>query len=148
MYKIKQKKPWSAFKFIISLLFLAAIGLGIGYAGAKITKHTPDSEYLYSFPISAPEPTSLPETKAASSPVTSEPKETTAPKEEEKFIYLIILEGKKTNVYSLSGNQKTYSHSLPIEPNSLLPEDLTLLKEGIYLKTKDELLSFTEDFCS
>ena len=74
------------------------------------------------------------------------PKETALPKE--LFMYLIKFEDGKTKVYNLSSGEKVFSHSLPIEPNSLRDEDLSMLKEGIYLKTKNELLSFTEDFCS
>ena len=148
MYRIKQKKPWSALKFIVALLALAIVGLSTGYILAKITEHSQENEYLHNPPTHQTKPTTPPENKAVSKQIDDEPKETPEPKAEDKFMYLVILEDKKTNVYTLTENKKTFSHSLPIEPNSLRFDDITTLKEGIYLKTQDELLSFTEDFCS
>ena len=148
MYRIKQKKPWSALKFIGIFLALAIIGLSTGYILAKMTESSQKNEYLYVTPTPTSKPIQVQKNKAVSKPLENEPKETPEPKKEEEFMYLVILEDKKTNVYSLSGDTKTFSHSLPIEPNSLRFDDLTDLKKGIYLKTKDELLSFTEDFCS
>ena len=148
MYRINRKKPWSALKFIAAFLALAIIGLSTGYIIAKISVRSQKNEYLYTLPTSAPQPTPAPKNKAVLKPIEDIPKETSEPEVEEEYMYLVILEDKKTNVYSLSGNVKKFSHSLPIEPNALRFDDITALKEGIYLKSKDDLLSFIEDFSS
>lgn len=148
MYKIKRKRTWHVFGFILAFFAIAAIGLGIGYAGARLSDRPEHTEYIINSPEPLPAPTNAapPESKAVLNLVETEAKETTLPKE--LFMYLIKLEDGKTKVYNLSSGEKVFSHSLPIEPNSLRNEDLAMLKEGIYLKTKNELLSFTEDFCS
>lgn len=147
MYRIKRKRPWLVLGFILAFLALGAIGIGIGYAGAKLSNKAPETKQLTYTPEPLATPTVAPQkSKAVLNLVETVPKETSLPKE--LFMYLIKFEDGKTKVYNLSSGEKVFSHSLPIEPNSLRDEDLSMLKEGIYLKTKNELLSFTEDFCS
>ena len=148
MYRIKKKKTWTAVGFIMAFLAIASIGLGVGYAGAKLSNQSLEEEQENSSPPPVTENTFLNEdSTVASKTLETEVKETTPPKNDE-FMYLIALEGNKTNVYTLSDNKKLFSHSLPVEPNSLRKEDISMLKEGVFLKNKDELLSFIEDFCS
>ena len=147
MYKIKKRRSWSGFKFILVLFSISLIGLGVGYAGAKLAGRSQSPQEL----LHTSEPTfpsnDIPEqSKAVLKPVENAPKENDSPKE--LFMYLIKLEDGKTKVYSFSTGEKVFSHTLPIEPKSLRAEDQAMLQEGIYLKTKSELLSFTEDFCS
>ena len=146
MYKIKQKRTWSFFKFTILFLSLAAVGLGIGYASAKLTGGSHEEEYIQNIIPTAPPDSKLPESKAASKQTIDEPADTSAPKE--GYMYLVRYEDGETKVFNISGGKKTLSHTLPIEPASLRQEDLTMLRDGVLLKTRDELLSFTEDFCS
>jgi len=146
MYKIKQRRPWSFFRFIVAFFALAAVGLGVGYAGGKLSGRTPEGEYVQKIaPTIAPEP-ELAESKAASKSSVDEPINT--PSYEENFTYLVKYEEGETRVFNISEGKKTFSHTLPIEPASLRQEDLSMLREGVLLRTKDELLSFTVYFCS
>lgn len=146
MYKVKPKKP-RFFLFTIGLFLLAALGIVIGYAGAKISDNIKKSQSATEN-ISVATQTPDFSAEQISKPVLLDENPQNETLSENQYMYLIKLEDNKTKVYTLSENTKTYSHELPINSADLLPNDLEALKEGIYLKTKDELLSFTEDFCS
>ncbi|MBE7027793.1 MAG: hypothetical protein E7407_01990 [Ruminococcaceae bacterium] len=146
MYKIKQRKSWSFFKFIVAFLALAAVGLGVGYAGAKLSRRTPEGEYVQNVSPTIDAEHELTKSKAASKTLVDEPAAT--PSNEEKFAYLVKYEEGQTRVFDISEGKKILSHTLPIEPASLRQEDLSMIREGVLLRTKEELLSFTEDFCS
>ncbi len=146
MYEIKPKKTSYILFVVIGIMALSAIGLGIGYAGAKLSGRTPEGEY-----IERHTPIEITETEKQNSENFTEQQAETVNSgklPENEFMYLIRLENGKTKVYSLSGETPVYSHELPVKPGALPPDDVASLKEGIYLKNKDELLSFTEDFCS
>lgn len=146
MYRIKQKKAWSFLKFTIAFIFLAAFGLIVGYAGAKLSGQASEKELVQTPIAPHSQGAELSESKAASKSSIDEPVNS-APKKDE-YLFLVRYEDGETKVFNISEDKKTFSHTLPIEPASLRQEDLTMLRAGVFLKTKDELLSFTEDFCS
>lgn len=146
MYKIKQKRTGFFFKFTLLFLALAAIGLGVGYASAKLMEKTSEIENIQSITSAAPPDSNLPQSKAASGQTINEPAPSSAA--EDEYIYLIKYEDGETKVFDISGGKKTLTRTLPIEPASLRQEDLTMLRDGVLLKSKNELLSFIEDFCS
>lgn len=146
MYQIKPRRTGKMLIITITISCVVAIGAGVGYAGVKLYTAPKQDNYIISY---TPIPTLVPpeETSAAVlSNIPSEEKNTTKPV---YFKYLVKLDGNKTNVYILSENgDPVLSHTLPIELGSLRKEDVKKLEEGIYLESKQDLLSFTEDFCS
>lgn len=146
MYKVKPKKP-RFFLFTVGLFLLAILGVVVGYAGAKITDNIKKSQLTPENISAATQEPTFPAAEISKTVLLDEnPKKETL--HENQYMYLIKLEDNKTKVYTFSDSTMTYSHDLPINTADLLPNDLETLKKGIYLKTKDELLSFTEDFCS
>lgn len=154
MYKIRPKRTMSFLGFLLVFLLLAAVGLGIGYAGAKLKEQATRQEYFENLPEEETEnlekaQKELAESEAASKSGVDDAaggEETHVPAEE--FMYYIQLDGTQTKVFSLQGDEKIFSHTLPVEPASLPDDDLAMLRSGLFLKSRDELLSFTEDFCS
>lgn len=149
MYEVKPKRKGFIFFVVLCFMMLSAIGAGIGYAGVKLFGKPSESEFVQEMnPASVVENTTT--QKEANDDITNQGTEAvnSGHLPENKFMYLIKLENGKTKVYSLPGETPVYSHELPVKPGALPPDDLELLKEGIYLKNKEELLSFTEDFCS
>ena len=149
MYQMKPKKTSYILLIISGLLSLCAIGMGIGYAGVRVFQNKSADDFEKNI-IADTEPENAPAEIEEVREVLKTEKDIfiTPQPQEESYLYLIKLENGKTKVYTLSGNAVVYSHELPVEPGALPPDDINILKEGIYLKNKDELLSFTEDFCS
>ena len=63
--------------------------------------------------------------------------------------YVVMCNGNLINLYILNKEgDLIFDRILDIDPNSLQPDDQKLLKEGIVLDTKAELLSLIEDYSS
>lgn len=146
MYKIKPKRTLSIFGFTLAMIALAVIGFGIGYACTKFMGQSQNTELITPVQSQSPQLSSSEETKAAFRTSVEAPPKATPLKDE--YRYLIRYEEGTTKVYDISEGKKILSHTLPIEVASLRQDDLTMLRNGVFLRTKDELLSFTEDFCS
>ena len=149
MYEVKPKRKGFVFFVVLCFMMLSAVGAGIGYAGVKLFGKSSESEFIQEMnPITPLENTTI--QKEENNDITNQEAEAvnSGSLPENEFMYLIKLENGKTKVYSLPGETPVYSHELPVKPGALPPDDLESLKKGIYLKNKEELLSFTEDFCS
>ena len=149
MYEVKPKRKSFVLFVVLCFMMLSAIGAGIGYAGAKLLGKSSESEFIQELnPASVVENTTT--KKGENEDIANQEAEAvnSGSLPENEFMYLIKLENGKTKVYSLPGETPVYSHELPVKPGALPLDDLESLKKGIYLKNKEELLSFTEDFCS
>ena len=146
MYKIKPRRTLSVLGFTLAMLALAVIGFGIGYACTKYMGQSQNTELSATFPSPSPHQAASEESKATFRISAEAPPKATPIADE--YQYLIRYEEGTTKVYDISEGKKILSHTLPIEVASLRQDDLTMLRNGVFLRTKDELLSFTEDFCS
>ena len=62
--------------------------------------------------------------------------------------YLARLENRDIAVYMVSDGQETFLYRLGVYTANLPAEDLLRLKEGVVLRTRQELTSFEEDYTS
>ncbi len=151
-YRKKRSKWWLAFIFILSV----ALGMGVGYAGAKLItlpdkiEALPKDSKNISESFSSPEPT-LSATSEPSKTVTalSTPFEDNLPKMPPKEGFLVKTTDGKVCVFKIYADGTTaYSQTLPVDLNDLPEADQKKLSEGIYLQTRTELAELTEDYSS
>ena len=62
--------------------------------------------------------------------------------------YVARFENNDISIYTSSGGKESFLYSLDVYAGDLPAEDMVRLREGIILKTKQELASFEEDFTS
>lgn len=62
--------------------------------------------------------------------------------------YLARLENRDIAVYMVSDGQETFLYRLGVYTANLPAEDLLRLKEGVVLRTRQDLASFEEDYTS
>ncbi|MBR5157420.1 MAG: hypothetical protein IKW59_06610 [Clostridia bacterium] len=148
-YRKKRSKWWLAFIFILSV----ALGLGVGYAGAKLLS-LPDK--IEAIPQNdaenylSPEPTPS-KTAEPSKAVTalSTPFDDEAPKMPAKEGFLVKTTDGKVCVYKIyADGRTTYSQTLPVDLDDLPEADRKKLSGGIYLETRTQLAELTEDYSS
>lgn len=146
MEKSFKKRVISSVFFALCLVLAMVVCGSLGYIWAKnkaprssdaqIYEKNIQNDGIYA-PLKRPE--GLREAFADSQTVTLENKDD----------YLVIAESGLVNLYviGIDGN-KTFEQILEIDANSLTPNDRKLLKQGIILDTKEDLLSLLEDYTS
>lgn len=149
-YRRRRGKLW-----IVLLFFCAvAIGLGVGYAGAKIStlpnriEATPKESSL---PENSPAPilpTYDPESpEKAVSLSTTIPADT--PRMPAKEGFLVKTTDGKVCVFNINADgTTTYSQTLPVSLGDLPESDRKKLEAGIYLETRTDLAELMEDYSS
>ncbi len=151
-YRKKRSKWWLAFIFIMSL----ALGLGVGYAGAKLLalpdkiEATPQNNKIDSESYLSPEPPPA-ATSEPSKAVTaiSTPFDDELPRMPAKEGFLVKTTDGKVCVYKIYADGTTaYSQTLPVDLDDLPEADRNKLSGGIYLETRTELAELTEDYSS
>ncbi len=146
----KRGKIW-----LVLLFFCAvAVGLGIGYAGAKIHTLPPKIEAVpKTAEESAPSaqantPQPMPsDNGSAVSLTTTVPNDT--PQLPAKEGYFVQTVDDKVYVFKINPDGSTvYSQTLPVELGDLPQSDKDKLSAGIYLENKTELAELMEDYSS
>ena len=153
MYQPQRRRKKGVFWFFAMLFVAVSVGLGIGYAGAKMSifpgkieavpKNTTKNEQ------ELPDKTDETITEEITAPVSLS---TTVPFEPEtppKSGYLVKITDGKVCVFTVDnkGNTK-YSQTLEVYLGRLPESDQKRLKEGIYIKTRTELAELMEDYSS
>ena len=151
-YRKRRSKWWLALIFIMSL----ALGLGVGYAGAKLMtlpdkiEAAPQNDKNFTENYLSPEP-APPATSEPSKAVTaiSTPFDDEPPKMPAKEGFLVKTTDGKVCVYKIyADGRTTYSQTLPVDLDDLPEADRNKLSGGIYLETRTELAELTEDYSS
>ncbi len=148
MYRIQKKRKGLLF-FVILFLCAFSVGLGVGYANIRNRIEEVEPEALRE--IEDIPRVRIPEEEepgqAASAPLTEEPEKTEEPVV--SISYWVEAVSGKVRVFTVDeAGVKRFSHTLPIEIESLREEDQKLFRTGFSLSSKEELLSFVEDFSS
>ena len=151
-YRKKRSKWWLTFIFVFSV----ALGVGVGYIGAKLItlpdkiEATDENDKQISENFSSFEPSDA-ETSESSKTVTvlSTPFEDNLPAMPPKEGFLVKTTDGKVCVFKIYADGTTaYSQTLPVDLNDLPEADQNKLSEGIYLQTRTELAELTEDYSS
>ncbi len=145
MYEVKRKRKKGFVTALLVFLCAFSVGLGIGYGGVKMgilkgREPQPEPQKTVQTPI--PD-------RQASAGLAEEAEQTQSPTASPKPGFFIRVEGDKVCVFTLDEEgKKRFSYNLPIELGDLREEDQKLFLEGITIGSKEELLSFIEDFSS
>ncbi|MBE7010112.1 MAG: hypothetical protein E7418_01315 [Ruminococcaceae bacterium] len=143
MYRVQRKKSrW----FLYSLLFLGAfaVGLGIGFGVIKM-QTARQTEIIQSieqesYPLQEEIIEDVPAAVTTLVPLPTQPPQTE---------YFVAEQAGDICVFTVEADgEKRFSYKLPIAVKDLRPEDYRMFCEGIFVKSKQELLELTEDFSS
>ncbi len=145
MYQVHRKRK-SVWFYLLLFVCAFAVGLLVGYVSIRFFKQPQNEEVIPPVIMAEAEPSASPHRAASATLITEDlPKEN--PRSEQQ--YFIIEEDEVVRVYNVDENgSKRFSHNVSIETDSLRPDDKKLFKDGIYVATREELLSLIEDFSS
>lgn len=156
MYKSSYRKKRNKWWFAALFIFSVALGLGVGYAGAKLMTLPEKTEAVPETINQSTEnaASSLPPAQESSEPTkavtaVSTPFDDNLPKMPAKEGFLVKTTDGKVCVFKIyADGTTTYSQTLPVELDDLPEADQNKLAAGIYLETRTELAELTEDYSS
>lgn len=151
MYQAQRRRKKGKLWIVLLFLCAVAVGLGVGYAGAKL--NTLPKRMEAAPPSSAPsvapaqKPAATPEPDAAVSYTTTVPEE--VPQMPAKEGYLVKTTDGRVCVFRIEADgTPRYSQTMPVSLGDLPESDRQKLDSGIYLETKTELAELMEDYSS
>lgn len=150
MYQAQRRRKKGKLWIVLLFFCAVAVGLGVGYAGAKL--HALPKWIEAAPPSSAPsaassQKTAEPEPDAAVSYTTTVPDD--VPQMPAKEGYLVKTTDGRVCVFRIEADgTPRYSQTMPVSLGDLPESDRQKLSSGIYLETKTELAELMEDYSS
>lgn len=152
--KIKNVKKTSFFSIVgIAILIFSAMSI-CALLGYRFVRFIPEEKNTAEVVIPTDNNDSISKTKnslqpneASLTPTNLTNQDIEVP--EDTNDYLVILENGTVKLYTITDRgEHIYTKNLDISPNSLMPEDIAQLDEGIILDSEDDLASLIEDYTS